>query len=696
MNFLKNKKKLFPIILVTLFVIFILTNATYGVTSQSSKIETVATYNGPYECPDTTATIRAWTNGSVSNVTLYYRYSPDNISGWSPGADYVNLTLADVVCKSQDTDMRYPQRLWFDEKNQLMYIACRVSHTLQIYDVSKHWNLTKITQLKDTKNLTYIHDIKVINNWSFNGINYGDVLLTTAGNKQTKLLTLSVNLCIMPKILDSKIINSGYKTLGYLNYFINDTGNLIVVVAEQSPTARFTIFDASNPTDILNLSETQVGKKTSAVIMDPTFDKNHQHLYIQQGSTNTTVKIFDISNLRKPSYVGYQLPGRPLNRTNIMYFRFPYGGHDDWMITMNGTVANNDCQLTVLNMSDPLNWTIISDVDANGTGEFQADYYGEWAAVRYRNGRSNNSGLTVFNIADIYNMFQAGYYTNPNITVSAHMQWVDTNRSRIFASSYTSNAFYALNMTRNLSHAGSWYAYEDNINEPFEWEFDFPNGTGYYEFITRGSDEDYHATADCRIFSTSEPHPPPTIPTISGPLAGNQEKIYRYTIVSTGENNDMIQYIIDWGDTTTDTSEFLPNGTIYVINHSWMDAGVYHISCNAYNSYTKSKSTYLTVSIDVQYCDDIGYLIDNESDETYDLFYCNKTENITIVGQKGETYLIDTDGDGTWEYSYNSTAGMTEIQYIEKRETPGFELILIIYAVSLIALFKRNRKRIFY
>ena len=670
-----------------------MTNAIDKVTSQSPKIETLAIYDGPYECPNFTATIKAWTNGSVSNVTLYYRYSPDNISEWIPGADYVDLTLADAVFKSEDRDMHYPQRLWFDEENQLMYIACRVSHTLQIYDVSKHWNLTKITQLKDIRNLSYIHDIKVINNWSYEEINYGNVLLATAGNKETKFLTLCVNLSTTPKILDSETINSRYKTLGYLNYFINDTGNLIVVVTEQAPTARFTIFDASNPTDIRNLSETTIGTNISSVIMDPSFDKNHQHLYIQQGSTNTTVKIYNISNLREPSYVGYQLPGRPLNQTNIMYFRFPYDGYEDWIITMNSTLANNDCQITILNTSDPLNWTIISDVDAYGTGEFQAGYYGEWAAVRYRKGRLNNSGLTVFNTADPYNMFQAGFYSHPNITVSAHMQWVDTNGSRIFASSYTSNTFYAINMTRNLSNQDSWLVYDIDINEPFEWVFDFPKGPGYYEFITRGPNEDYRVTADCRIVSTSDPQRP-TIPTISGPSVGNQKTIYNYSIVSTNANDDTIQYFVDWDDTTTDTSDLLPNGSAFIINHSWNDAGIYHISCKAYNSYKESAPADLVVLIDVQYCDQIGYLIDSKSDGTYDLFYSNETGNKTTVGKEDDTFLIDTNDDGRWEYTYNSTEGLVEIQNLEKKETPGYELFLILCAVSLILLYKR--KRIFY
>ncbi|PNX53274.1 MAG: hypothetical protein BV458_05335 [Thermoplasmata archaeon M9B2D] len=690
MNFLRYKK-FFHIILTMTVLFFLVLHVPYRASMPSPDVKTLASYDGPYECQNSTATIKAWTNESETDVTLYYRYSKDNISSWDPGADYVDLTLADAVLKTQDIDMYYPQRLWFDEENQLMYIACRLSHTLQIYDVSTHWNLTKITQLKDRTNLAYIHGIKVINNWSYNGINYGNILLATAGSKKTMFLTLSVNLSTTPTILDSEAINVRFTTLGYLNYFINETGNLIVVVTEQAPIARFTIFDASNPTDIVNLSETIIGT-FQEWMLNPTFDPTHRYLYTSKWGDNTTVTIHDISNLHAPVYVGYQLPERPMNQTKQMSMRYPYSGKETYIITMNRTTIDNNCQLTVLDISDPLAWTIVSDVNAYGTGEFQPDYYGEWAAVRYYNGKTNNSGLTVFNIADPYKMFQAGYYVHPSITVNSHMQWVDTNRSRIFALSYTSNAFYAINMSRNLSQAESWHEYEVDTDKPFEWEFDFPNGIGYYEFSTRGSDEDYHITADCRIFSTAEPLAPPTIPLISGPTIGNQDTTYSYSLVSTSVNDDMLQFTVDWGDTSTDTSDLLPNGMTCIMNHSWMDAGVYTISCKAYDTYGQSESANLIVLIDVQYCEEIGYLIDDTNDGVYDLFYSNDTGNETIVGQYDETYLLDIDEDGTWEYTYNSTEGLIEIQNSEEKETPGYELILILYAISIVVIYRWKRK----
>ena len=238
----------------------------------------------------------------------------------------------------------------------------------------------------------------------------------------------------------------------------------------------------------------------------------------------------------------------------------------------------------------------------------------------------------------------------------------------------------------------------------YEWNYgDGTNGAGNitthsysrkgtYTIILTVTDDDGAKDTDETSAVILQANNPPTHPTISGPTKGHTGTIYTFTAVSNDADNDSIQYIVDWGDSTTNTSEFLPNGTICIMNHSWMGAGIYLISMKAYDNYTESGLAYFIGLIDIQYCGDIGYLIDNHSGGTYDLFYCNESGNKISVGQKDGKYLIDTNGDGNWEYTFNLTEGLAAIRIAETKGAPGFELIFVICAIVVsILLWKKKR-----
>ena len=114
---------------------------------------------------------------------------------------------------------------------------------------------------------------------------------------------------------------------------------------------------------------------------------------------------------------------------------------------------------------------------------------------------------------------------------------------------------------------------------------------------------------------------PPTKPTMDGPSEGTKDTDYTYVIQSIDPDNDKIQYIINWGDGETTETEFLPNGTASMQIHSWMSAGKYTISVKASDNQTVSGTTKYTVLIDVHLVDEIGYLIDDDADGTYDSFH---------------------------------------------------------------------------
>jgi len=155
-------------------------------------------------------------------------------------------------------------------------------------------------------------------------------------------------------------------------------------------------------------------------------------------------------------------------------------------------------------------------------------------------------------------------------------------------------------------------------------------------------------------------------------IEGKTNTLCNYTVRSTSPGNKSIKYVFDWGDNTNTTTGFLPNGTATTQNHTWTTAGVYDMWVEAFdNESVSSEKTYLTILIDAIYVTDKGYLIDENSNGTYDIFYSNTTKNETTVQkQTNETYLIDSDGDSKWDYVYDQNTGALA-QYPSGEEMPG-------------------------
>jgi PKD repeat protein len=195
-------------------------------------------------------------------------------------------------------------------------------------------------------------------------------------------------------------------------------------------------------------------------------------------------------------------------------------------------------------------------------------------------------------------------------------------------------------------------------------------------------------TTKCMISQVN--NRPPTKPFITGPITGTKNTIYTYTAVSTDADNNTLQYTFDWGDliSTPQLSGFLPNGSGFTQSHSWEAAGRYDVIVTVTDNQTESSSN-IIVYIDAVQARQVGYLLDNNSDGTYDAFYSDELKQITKVEKKDDGYLIDSDGDGDTDYHYNTAQGLTA--YTEPEKTPGFELIIVIGAIALVFLWKRKR-----
>jgi len=155
-------------------------------------------------------------------------------------------------------------------------------------------------------------------------------------------------------------------------------------------------------------------------------------------------------------------------------------------------------------------------------------------------------------------------------------------------------------------------------------------------------------------YITATPNIPPTNLTIIGPKNGNIQTKYEYSIQAIDLDNDSLQYTIDWDDETQTSSNFLKNGKIFTINHSYNEPGIFKIMAIAMDEKNfYSETVELTVLIDLIYCENIGYMVDFTGDQIYDLFHANATGIETIVEKNNGNYLIDSDNDGEYDYKYN-------------------------------------------
>jgi len=194
------------------------------------------------------------------------------------------------------------------------------------------------------------------------------------------------------------------------------------------------------------------------------------------------------------------------------------------------------------------------------------------------------------------------------------------------------------------------------------------------------TDNEGATTTDWTTCVITQPNRPPTTPIISGTTEGLNNTIYQFWAKSTDPDGDMIQYMFDWGDPLSQpqVSRFLPNWSGFNLTHSWAAAGRYEITVTVTDNQTMSSSK-KTIYIDAEPLDDIGYLLNNIGDSSYDGFYSNVSKQITIVQMEKGNYNIDSDGDGNWEYTFSTAKGLILYQ------KPPLELIFVFGTLILIA-----------
>ena len=74
---------------------------------------------------------------------------------------------------------------------------------------------------------------------------------------------------------------------------------------------------------------------------------------------------------------------------------------------------------------------------------------------------------------------------------------------------------------------------------------------------------------------------PPGAPTIDGPTTGKAGTQYDYTFNAVDPDGDDVKIYIDWGDTSTEQTGFIPSGQDVIRSHTWTEEGTYTITAYA-------------------------------------------------------------------------------------------------------------------
>ncbi|MBN1281274.1 MAG: PKD domain-containing protein [Candidatus Thermoplasmatota archaeon] len=227
--------------------------------------------------------------------------------------------------------------------------------------------------------------------------------------------------------------------------------------------------------------------------------------------------------------------------------------------------------------------------------------------------------------------------------------------------------------------------------------------TGTYDVVLQVKDDAGATDTDQTHATILQPNMPPTIPVLEGPTTGHVNITYNFSTVSTDADNDEIQYHFDWGDGDTSTSAFVENGTSVQLSHSWSHYGEYHIAVTAFDGTTESAAV-MSLAVDVLPITGPlqGYLVDADSQLPYEFFDNTLTGQHTSLGQEGSTYLIDSNGDGTWDYTYSAESEVTTyFTYVYQKyytiyqntpKTPGFELLSLLAMLALVCLLLQRRR----
>jgi hypothetical protein len=218
---------------------------------------------------------------------------------------------------------------------------------------------------------------------------------------------------------------------------------------------------------------------------------------------------------------------------------------------------------------------------------------------------------------------------------------------------------------------------------------------GTYNVTLKVTDDKFATDNDTITAQISLGNHQPNAPVLSGPTSAHASISTQYTIVTTDPDGDTIRYIIDWGDgSLPETSPLVESGQNVQSTHQWTTPGFYTIQAKAQDMHMENSSLFtMRIAIDVLYINDLGYLIDNNGDGTFDQYHNNATGTMTPVKkQTNNKYLFDSNGDGTYDLAFDTTTGLSQ-KYSEQPLLMYIIPILAILVIVFLSIFYLMRRR---
>ncbi len=119
--------------------------------------------------------------------------------------------------------------------------------------------------------------------------------------------------------------------------------------------------------------------------------------------------------------------------------------------------------------------------------------------------------------------------------------------------------------------SGDLYLYYDEMALDLEYS---PSG----EYFVYGRSDGYVVVANSPVLPENRP---PGKPDIDGPDMGVPGTEYIYVLNAVDPDNDDVRYHIDWGDDTSDITDFNPSGIDVIVKHTWSEKGTYIVTVKA-------------------------------------------------------------------------------------------------------------------
>ncbi len=443
----------------------------------STKVNDIS----PYRQISLPLTVTVAGSADLSNVSLYYRFGTANFSTYlssiqESGFGFTNLNYPDTV----------------DVVDGTAYAASRLNNRIVAYDVTDPTNLKSLWYTQDTTYLSQVNDIKVTDDQQF-------------------CYTISLNkrwVCMWD-------ISSGSAAVRVAQYLINDnTGmGMYLAISEDDNYLYATSYHYFLMFNITNKAQHQLSMVYSDHIGDspnvlwkPTVYKDT--VYAPDGTSSVQASglyVYDVTNKAAPKRVNIINQSTTCSAACQVYTHsngFTYlflGGRSQ--ITPYSIGILNIYNISAGNATFPVFMYKIRVLDndtggrggnaTSGWGVFLHDYL--FMGINNWNHTKNpdwQTGFWVWNFTNIEapsvvaRLYGAGspHYLN-------YVHYLDLDRNGTDRSVYLAIQDDDCIITVDPGWAeasGGWVKYGTAGKSPWSFAFDFPNGTGYYEFYSIG------------------------------------------------------------------------------------------------------------------------------------------------------------------------------------------------------------------